>query len=65
MLEVIAREAGARSVAVQHLHKINQALGKGRQTIDEPCWPALERYDALNPYGDAWLWLAASAAEAK
>jgi len=60
----IGREAGERAVAVQALQRIVQALGEGRHALQEPCWPALERYDALLPLGDVVSWLSASAVEA-
>jgi FkbM family methyltransferase len=60
----IAREAGARSIAVRGLQSIIQALNEGRHNLDEPCWPALERYDSLVPNGGVGDWLTASAAEA-
>jgi FkbM family methyltransferase len=61
----VAREAGARAVAVQALQRIVESLGRGaRHELNEACWPALERYDALAPISGVGDLLSASAAEA-
>jgi hypothetical protein len=64
MLVRVAREAGARAVAVRALERLLKALGEWRHDLTEPCWPALERYDASPPKGALGDWLVASAVEA-
>jgi len=64
MLVRVAREAGARTLALQGLARILTAVTAAPHDLAEPCWPALERYDTVPPEGGAGGWLTASAVEA-
>jgi FkbM family methyltransferase len=60
----VAHEAGARTIALEALGAIFQCAAVAEVSLEEPCWPALPRYDAIDPDGETGAWLTASAAEA-
>ena len=58
-----AWEAGRRSIAVTALLRFLDACSPGRDTIDEPFWPAAPRFDVIASRGNPAEWFVVSALE--